>query len=36
MVMACVTGNSMACMAAADGSGDVTPDKIGDPSIKNK
>jgi hypothetical protein len=36
VMMACVSGNPTACMAASGGAGVVTPDKLGDPSIKNK
>ena len=35
LIMACVSGNSFACMAAAGGTGTVTPDDPGDPMIKN-
>jgi hypothetical protein len=31
----CAAGNPVACMAASGGSGSVTPDQTGDPSIKN-
>lgn len=34
--MACVSGDPVACMAAAGGAGTVTPDDGGDPTINNK
>jgi hypothetical protein len=36
MVMACVSGNPTACMAASGESGVVTPDRAGDPRIHNQ
>jgi hypothetical protein len=35
MMMACVSGNPVACMAAG-GVGSVSPDNPGDPTVKNK
>ncbi|HJR14036.1 MAG TPA: hypothetical protein VJ833_09090 [Rhodanobacteraceae bacterium] len=36
MVMACVSGNVPACMAASGGAGTVIPDVDGNPTVKNK
>lgn len=35
LIMACASGNSFACMAAASGTGTVSPDTTSDPQIKN-
>lgn len=36
LIMACASGNSLACMAAAGGTGTVSPDTVNNPVIINK
>jgi len=36
LIMACASGNSFACMAAAGGTGTVSPDGNGNPTVNNK
>jgi hypothetical protein len=36
LIMACASGNSVACMAAGGGAGTVNPDTVTNPTIINK
>ncbi|HJP97536.1 MAG TPA: hypothetical protein VJ862_03130 [Rhodanobacteraceae bacterium] len=36
VVMACVSGNPTACMAAGGGAGTVSPDGNGNPTVNNR